>query len=269
MSREIREIPLARIRVNSQVREKFAEKPIEFLGESVKEIGLVQPILVRPDGNDFVMLDGERRFRAALLMGMETISAIVTDEELTEEQIVDRQLAANCLREDLSILEKVRAMDRLVKAGASVSDVAKRVGVSVAQASKDLSLLTLPTYLQELIDSGALHKTKGYELAQIADPAKQRAMADELLSKRLTRDEAVARRKELTGARGVAKAALTLGGGRTVTVAGPGLTLESLGAWLLELCNLARKARGRGLSLDTFRQMLRDEKGKDGREGAQ
>ena len=151
-------------------------------------------------------------------------------------------------------------MDRLVQGGCSISEVAKKVALSVAQASKDLSLLTLPAELQEMVDNGTIHKTQGYELTKISDPAKQRALAEEMVNKRLTRDEAVLRRKAINGKAGNLKAVAVLGGGRSVSVTGPGLSLDTLLAWLTELCGLARKAKSQGLALDTFCRTLKDQK---------
>ena len=263
---QIQYLPIDKIKAEPQVRETFSEETIRGLAASMTGLDQLDPIRVRKNGDWFVIVDGERRYRAAKLAGRPTIAAIVETKEIGEAESLHRQLVANCQREDLTPLEKARGIAKLMKlAGWSSTQVAARLGLSNASVTRLLTLLTLPQQIQDRVASGEIAASGAYELSRIDDPAKQAEFAQRMAEGRLTRDG-------LSGARKAAKRAATteragasaratalLGKGRSVTVSCTDMNLERFLETLEDLVAKARKVRPRGIELPTFLKMLRDE----------
>jgi len=252
-----------------QIREHFSEESLAGLSRSIKEVGVLQPMLVRRVGEQYVVLDGERRFRAAKMAGLERVPVIVVDGELSAGEIIQRQLVANCQREDLTPIEKARAIERLTReAGWSASQAAAKLGLSPAMVSKLLTLLLLPQELQEQVDSGKVPLSSAYELAKLPDSADREHLANEVACGRLSRERLIAATKSRPAKpaegtprkrtkRAVQRVSLPLGGGRSVAVAGPGLTLQSLIEWLESLVERAKSARAHGMEFAEAVKSLR------------
>lgn len=265
MLRQIHEIPIASIRVQKQVRSTFDPASVAELAASLKAVGLQQPIRVRRDGDGYWLIDGERRLRAARIAGFETIDAIVEEEPLSPAEITQRQLICNCQREDLAPLEKAAAIDQLMsQTGWNEGQVAAKLGLSGATVTRLLSLLQLPASLRERVASGEIGPSAGYELARVSNPAEQAELARQLTEGTVTRDglagrNKAARRPAPTNSAQPVRGRIHLGGGRSITVAGPRLTTESLIDWLEELLAKARKARTQGLELATLIKVICDQ----------
>lgn len=264
-SKGIQQLPIERITVAPQVRGRFDEESIAGLAQTFAEVGFLQPISVRRSGDRWIVTDGERRLRAAKLAGMKSVPVIIEERELSNAEVIQRQLVANCQREELSGVEKAVAIDQLMQETQwSVAQVAVKLGFSPATVSRLLSLLTLPEDVQAKVAAGAISASAAYELARVKDPESQSQLVAEATSG-LTRDGLAgkvrtARRSAQAPAKcGPARVTAILGPGRAVTVCGTGLTLESFIEWLQELLDKARKVRPKGLELDTFLKMLRDQ----------
>jgi ParB/RepB/Spo0J family partition protein len=263
---EIREILIADVLVDPQVRKEFDPSSLQELAASLKESGQQQPILVRRLGDTFKLIFGERRLRAAQLAGWTKIRAIVTQVDLTESEIVQRQLIENMQRIDLCPLEVAKGMRQLMDLnGLKAGVVATRLGVSAATVTKHLGLLKLPESLQEQVASGAIAMSAAYELSRVDDAGVRSELAGELATGRLTRDglagaikaRSKVDKKDTSGL--ATRVTALLSGGRTVTVLGPSLNLEGFIEALEELLNKARKVRPQGVELGTFAKMLRDQ----------
>lgn len=263
---QIQYLPLDKIKAERQVRETFSEETIRGLAESMTGLQQLQPIRVRKVGDEYVIVDGERRYRAAKLAGRPTIAAIVESKEVGEAETLHRQWVANCQREDLSPLEKARGLAKLMTlAGWSSTQAAAKLGLSNANVTRLLALLTLPQQIQDRVASGEIAASGAYELSRIDDPAKQADLATQMAEGRLTRDGVSGARKaakraattERTGAS--TRATALLGAGRSVTVSCADMNLERFLETLEELVAKARKIRPRGIELPTFLKMLRDE----------
>jgi len=150
-----KKINLANIIVNDQVRIEFNK--IEELAESIKANGQLQPILVykSPDELDkFVVIAGERRFRACKLLEAKTIDAIVTEKPKSDYDLSIKQLVENIQRDDLQPLELAKKLQKLVDDGNVQKDIAADIGKSQSYVSKHLQLLSLPEPVKDLMDSG-------------------------------------------------------------------------------------------------------------------
>jgi ParB family chromosome partitioning protein len=135
-------VPLARVRPNElQPRKHFDEERLAELSQSIKERGLLQPIVVRKDGDGFELLAGERRFRAAKLAGLHRVPALLRDKD----DPLEVALIENLQREDLTPLEEAEALAGLIEShGYSHREVADVLGKSRPYVSNALSLLRLP-----------------------------------------------------------------------------------------------------------------------------
>jgi ParB/RepB/Spo0J family partition protein len=188
-ARSIQELPLERIACAPQVRERFDDASLVGLGQSMKNVGLLQPILVRPGTDGWSVIDGERRLRAAKALGWSTIPAIVDPKELTDSGRTQSQLVANCQRADLSPIERARAIDRMIKSsGWSMSEVATQLGLSTASVSRSIKLLTLPADVQARIHEKELAANTAYEIAKTPDKGRRAELIAASRRSKLKRD---------------------------------------------------------------------------------
>jgi len=265
MNEQIQYLPVGKIECERQVRDHIEEASIQELASGLKEVGQLQPIRVRKVGDKYVVVDGERRFRAASYAGLQTIAVIIETQDLDEGQIIHRQLIANC-HEELKPMEKARAITRLMEVtGWSASEGAKRLGMSNANVSRLLALLSLPAPIQKQVEDGVIPSSAAAELARVDDPTKQAELAQRIAGGHLTRDglageRKAARKNGSNGTKpGASRATAVLDKKRSVTVSSDGLDLESFLQILEELVAKVRKIRPRGIGLQTFLRVLKEE----------
>ncbi len=150
------EIPLKEIRPNPyQPRKHFDEEKLNELAQSIKKHGIFQPIILKQSIQGYDIVAGERRFRAASLVGLETIPAILVD--FTDEQMMEIALLENIQREDLNAIEEAQAYQALMKKlHLTQEELAKRVGKSRAHIANTVRLLKMPSKMQEFVLDGKL-----------------------------------------------------------------------------------------------------------------
>jgi ParB family transcriptional regulator, chromosome partitioning protein len=176
----LREIPPDLIQPNArQPRRTFDHARLAELAESIRTRGVLQPIVVRPlAGGSFELVAGERRLRAAQMVELKTIPALVRDTDDWER--LDLALAENMARVDLNPIEEARACAMLVDdLGLTKQEVGRRVGRSRVAISNLIRLLELPEEALELIESGALTEGHGRALLLCKDHAARRSLAHE------------------------------------------------------------------------------------------
>jgi ParB family chromosome partitioning protein len=174
----LREVPVGSIRPNPhQPRVHFEEAALNDLAASVKELGVLQPVLVRPMGHDrYELIAGERRWRAAQRAELATIPVIVRDSD--DLSSVEQALVENLHRADLTALEEASAYQQLIEDfGLTHDAVATRVGKSRAAISNTLRLLQLPPGIQHLLADGRLSAGHARALLGTADRAFQEHLA--------------------------------------------------------------------------------------------
>ena len=153
-----------------QPRTKFHEQGLEELARSIKTSGIIQPLVVRPIGNKFQLIAGERRWRAAQRAGLSKVSAIV--RQVPDELALEMTLVENIQREDLNPMEAARAFNRLMDEFRMTQEgVAERTGKDRATVANAIRLLKLETRIQEWIEEGKL--TAGHGRALLAVPEAQ------------------------------------------------------------------------------------------------
>ena len=175
----VQEIPVAKICANRyQPRQEFDESALEELKESVKRIGILQPLLVRklPSGS-FELIAGERRLRAAKLAGLETVPAMI--REYSDAQISEIALIENIQRENLNAMEEAQAYSQLMKDfGLTQEEIAVKIGRSRSHIANFLRLLKLEPQVQNYVANGTLSMGQVKPLISLEQPAWQREAAE-------------------------------------------------------------------------------------------
>jgi ParB family chromosome partitioning protein len=177
---DLRHIPLDLVAPNPrQPRRSFDQASLQALAESVRERGIVQPVLVRPvPGGTYELVAGERRWRAAQIAGMESVPALVRPRE--DSAALEIALIENMAREDLNPVEEARACAALVEElGLTREDVGRRVGRSRVAVSNLLRLLDLPDEILQLLEAGELTEGHGRALLLAEDHGERRRLGRE------------------------------------------------------------------------------------------
>jgi ParB family chromosome partitioning protein len=180
----LQEIAVAAIRPNPyQPRDMFDEETLGSLADSIREVGMLQPVLVRPAGDGYELIAGERRWRAARRVGLQTVPALV--RETDDNTALEHALVENLQREELNPLEEAAAYQQLIEDfGLTHEQVAARVGRSRASVSNMLRLLQLPPAIQRAVRERQI--TMGHARALLGTP--DRAF-QEALAKRITAED--------------------------------------------------------------------------------
>ena len=163
------EIELSNVVPNPfQPRQHFDQLQLKELATSLKTHGLISPILVTTKDDRFVLVAGERRFRAAKIAGFVTIPAII--REYTDEEMMEIALLENIQREDLTSIEVARTYEMMLnQLGLTQQQLALRLGKSRSQITNMVGLLSLPKPVQELINQGKLSMGHARALSKLSD----------------------------------------------------------------------------------------------------
>ena len=167
------EVALEDIYANaSQPRTYFDEKALEDLAQSIKNLGIIQPITLRKEGDKFEIISGERRFRASKIAGLETVPAyirLVNDQELLEMALVE-----NIQREDLDAIEIALTYQRLLEEiGMTQENLSQRIGKERSTITNSIRLLRLNPTMQNAIRSGEISAGHGRAILSIENAESQ------------------------------------------------------------------------------------------------
>jgi len=186
-SRGFAELPVSDIRPNpQQPRQHFDEEALASLAESIRELGLLQPVLVREVDGGYELIAGERRWRASRRAGLSTIPAIIRSAD--DAAMLQQAIVENIQREQLNPLEEAAAYQQLIEDFSLTHDeVATRVGKSRASVSNTLRLLQLPAAIQRHLQDGTLRM--GHARALLGTP--DRAFQEELARRAVDEDLSV------------------------------------------------------------------------------
>jgi ParB family chromosome partitioning protein len=182
-----REVPLVSIHPNPlQPRTQFDEETMTSLAVSIREVGVLQPVLVRETGaGEYQLIAGERRWRAARRAGLQSIPVLV--QESSDVHSLEQALVENLHREDLGALEEAAAFQQLVEGfGYTHEQVASRVGKSRTAVTNTLRLLQLPTGVQRFLADGAISVGHARALLGTPDRSFQEDLAKQTVAEGLT-----------------------------------------------------------------------------------
>jgi ParB family transcriptional regulator, chromosome partitioning protein len=182
----IRHVPVDRIEANpDNPRLLFEESALEELAGSIREHGILQPVLVRPMGDGYQLVAGERRWRAAIRAGLETIPALV--EQLDDEAALEIAVIENLQREDLSPLEEATMFEKMVtEHGYSIRKLAQKLGKDKGYLENRLRLADAPEEIRALVSVRKDTLSHAYELLKVQDPKKRKRLAAQVASGQLS-----------------------------------------------------------------------------------
>jgi len=184
---QIREIDLDEITPNPyQPRKHFDQTALQELSESIKQHGLLQPIVVVDKGDSYLLVAGERRLRAHELAGMETIKAIIADVDIDDLKLRELALIENIQREDLNAIELAHSYDELIKVYEITHDkLAEFVNKSRSQITNTLRLLSLSEYAQAKLVNGDISQGHAKVLVGL-EASVQRRLVDTIIGQKLS-----------------------------------------------------------------------------------
>lgn len=169
----------------NQPRKTFKEETLKEMATSIASYGVLQPLLLVKNGDRYLIIAGERRFRAALMAGLKTVPAIV--REFTDQQIQEISLIENLHREDLNAIEAAEGMKELMdNHGLTQEDVAQRIGKSRPYVTNTLRLLQLPAEVADMVRNGDLSPGHARALISIDDKDYLITLAKQACDNKLT-----------------------------------------------------------------------------------
>lgn len=192
----VKEINISYIKPNEdQPRKYFEPEKIKELSESIRQHGVIQPILVVKDGSYYTIVAGERRYRAAVLAGLKEVPVI--EKSFTEEEILQIALIENLQREDLNDIEEAQAYQQLAdRFSLTQEEIAVKIGKSRAAVANTLRLLALPEKIQNMVIEKKISAGHARAIISIEGEAEQLSFANEIISHDLSVREAEKRSKE-------------------------------------------------------------------------
>ena len=178
---QVQQIAVAKILMNPfQPRKRFDEEAIEELAQSIREHGIIQPIIVRQNGKKYEIVAGERRYRAAKQAGLTDVPVIIKD--FNEQQMMEVAILENLQREDLTPIEEAEAYNSLIeKLNFTQEDLAKRLGKSRPHIANLIRLLQLPEDIRELVNEGQLSMGHGRALLGLKNKRRIPEVAQKVL----------------------------------------------------------------------------------------
>lgn len=177
------EVPVQEIRPNPyQPRKEFDTESLNELANSIREHGIIQPLLVRYDEQGYQLIAGERRWRASQIVGLTNVPVVV--REFTDQQMMEVALVENLQRENLNPMEEAEAYQRLMEAfNLTQEEVAQKVGKSRPAIANTLRLLQLPSDIQKLVSSNTLTMGHARSILSLSNPDHQRKACLEIIQK--------------------------------------------------------------------------------------
>lgn len=182
---QIREVPTDRILPNpAQPRLSYEEDSLVELADSIREHGVLQPILVRPVGSQFELIAGERRWRASRMAQRDSIPAIVV--EFDDETALEVSIIENLQREDVSPLEEASMFRKMTDLGYSVRQLAQKIGKDKGYVENRMRLADAPPEIRDLVSVRKDTISHAYELMKVKDERTRRRLAKRVAAGELT-----------------------------------------------------------------------------------
>ena len=183
---EITNIKIEEIRSNPyQPRKTFEEGALSELAESIKEHGVIQPVILKKSIKGYELVAGERRVRASKLAGFDTVPAII--REFNDQEMMEIALLENLQREDLNPIEEALALKRILDTrGISQQQLAEKLGKTRTYVTNIIGILNLPDSVKQLVIDGKIPLTHARTLSKIKDPEKVEELADKVINEGLT-----------------------------------------------------------------------------------
>lgn len=170
---------------NAQPRKSFRQEELEGLAESIKSVGIIEPLVLNKDGDKYIIIAGERRYRASKLAGLKSVPAIIKD--VSENEVLEMALIENIQREDLNPIEEANAYHELIEnLQLKQEELAKRIGKSRVAVTNALRLLNLPDEVQQLLIEGSLSAGHARALLMVKKKSQMKVLADKAVNSGLS-----------------------------------------------------------------------------------
>lgn len=184
-SSNIKKIPINLIRANEdQPRKNFENESLMSLAKSIEEHGIIQPLVLKSDGNIYTIVAGERRWRAAKIAGLKDIPAVMVN--VSDQNLLEVSLIENIQREDLNPIEQAKAFERLMNDfGLTQEELAGRVGKSRTSITNCLRLLNLDKRVQEYLIEGVISEGHGRALLGLEEKEDQYRITQKIIDEDL------------------------------------------------------------------------------------
>jgi ParB family chromosome partitioning protein len=246
------------VRDEQQPRGDFDPAGLWALGGSLKCPGQLVPVILLVLGAIYKLIDGERRWRAAQLVGLTHLDAIVFQEPPSAVELMVVQASLDVHRADLSLMERSDFLARIKSETSwSVTELAKQISQPQATVSKLLALQKLPEDVRQQVRAGELDGEKAYIISQEPDPAKQLELLNGAAT--MTRDQLRQKAKPKTATQEkTALARFPISAGLTVTVQGKEVTLEGAISALTETLKELKRGQAQKIGIDAMQRVLRD-----------
>ncbi|TKI58118.1 ParB/RepB/Spo0J family partition protein [Brevibacillus antibioticus] len=183
---QVKEVSLNEIRPNPyQPRKEFEQSAIDELAQSIKEHGIIQPLIVRKSIKGYELVAGERRLRAAKVAGLKEVPVVV--KAYTDQQLMEIALIENLQRENLNPLEEAEAYDKLISHHDYTQEqLAQKIGKSRPHVANMLRLLQLPEKIRKMVSAGELSMGHSRALLGVTDKKVQQQLANDVVEKGLS-----------------------------------------------------------------------------------
>ena len=245
-------------------RKDLVKEDLELLGADMKRRGVLVPLIVRRNGDVYIVIDGHRRLAAALLVGIDKLPCIVADANTTEAEVRQIQLVTSLLKADLSAYQRYAGISALkaLTPGIANKQLAGEVGVTEGLLSQYLSLDKCSQSVKDAAAQGKIGLNDWYALSKL--PEEQQAVALAARLKGASNVEMKRLAKPKTPAVRVTRLKCQMPSGVVVTLAGEGegMSLDEVIETLAELLKGARKANDEGLDAKTWERVLKDKSSK-------
>lgn len=243
-----------------QPRRSMDDAELQQLALSVRQLGLLQTLIVYQHADGYIIVDGHRRYAAAGLAGLTELAALVLDEKPDADTLLLTQLAANCVRSDLKPSERALAYQRLKESRRwSHAELAKAMHISKSKVTQTLSFLALSEEARTLLDAGQLPESTAYAIAREPDSDRRKVMLRAAVNGDLKRDEANRRVKKKSAAKMKhRRCVFQLSNGEISIAVSEELEIPGCVALLQQLIRHCRAAAKDGLNVETFARVLAD-----------
>lgn len=250
--------PLTFFKTNPQVRKSFDEAELRRLGESLK-VKQLQPVLCQPDGT---LIAGERRYRGAKLVGLETLEVKIADEPLSDSQIRLWQLVENMLREDLKPIEQVEGLEELARLHPAMNnrELAGMLNIDPSMVTRLRSVARCIPAVREALAKGAIGLSDAYGISKCSEPEMARLLELKLSGASRDAIEQAGRKSRGRSATTVKVASVKclLPSGVQIVVSGEGVSLEDAIEAMSDAIKEMRKAKEQGFTAKTFAAAMKD-----------
>ena len=249
---------------SAQPRTAIPDEELHPLIESIRTRGLLLPLRVRPADNKgrHVIVSGHRRFAALQRLGHAHAPCIIVEGPLDEATVLAEQLAENVIRQNLSPIEEAEGYRRYIGLKQiTAAQAAHELNVGTTRISRLLALLELPPEVRTKVHEGVISQEAAYYLSRLPEGEEQKILVDRAMQGNLSRDEAaraVKAAKKPADSSSVSRITCKLKKGRSLTISGEAINLDSLIETLEDVLRESRKARLNGLGVSTLARVFRD-----------